>query len=63
MQHSLPESHRSWQIGPVLLLKERGRNIGELQELLGHRSLSTTARYTHINRERLKSVVADLALP
>ena len=63
MQHSLPESHRSWQIGPVLLLNERGRNIRELQELLGHRSLSTTARYTHINRERLKSVVADRALP
>ena len=46
-----------------LLLNERGRNIRELQELLGHHSLATTARYTHIDRERLKSVVADLALP
>ena len=34
-------------------------NIRELQELLGHRSLATTARYTHIDRERLKSVVAE----
>ena len=46
-----------------LRLNERGRNIRELQELLGHRSLATTARYTQIDRERLKSVVADLALP
>ncbi len=46
-----------------LLLNERGRNIRELQELLGHRSLATTARYTHIDRERLRGVVADLVLP
>ena len=42
-----------------LLLNERGRNI---RELLGHRSLATTARYTYIDRERLRGVVADLAL-
>jgi site-specific recombinase XerD len=46
-----------------LFLNERGRNIRELQELLGHRSLATTARYTHIDRERLRGVVGDLALP
>lgn len=46
-----------------LLLNERGRNIRELQELLGHRSLATTARYTHIDRARLRGVVADLSLP
>lgn len=45
-----------------LLLNERGRNIRELQELLGHRSLATTARYTHIDRQRLRGVVADLDL-
>lgn len=43
-----------------LLLNEKGRNLRELQDLLGHVSLSTTARYAHINRERLRSVVADL---
>lgn len=46
-----------------LLLNERGRNIRELQELLGHRSLATTARYTHIDRERMRAVVGDLDLP
>ena len=46
-----------------LLLNERGRNIRELQELLGHRSLATTARYTHIDRGRLRGLVEDLALP
>ena len=45
-----------------LLLNERGRNLRELQDLLGHRSLSTTARCTHIDRGRLRSVVDDLGL-
>jgi len=46
-----------------LLLNEKGRNLRELQDLLGHKNLSTTARYTHIDRERLRSVVGDLHLP
>ena len=45
-----------------LLLNERGRNIRELQELLGHSSLATTARYTHIDRKRLQGVVEGLKL-
>lgn len=47
----------------TLLLNERGRNLKEIQELLRHKNLSTTARYTHVDRERLKAVVGDLDLP
>jgi site-specific recombinase XerD len=45
----------------TLLLNDKGRNLKELQELLGHKSLSTTARYIHIDKSRLRSVVLDLA--
>lgn len=45
-----------------LLLNEKGRNLRELQDLLGHKNLSTTARYTHIDKQRLRSVVGDLNL-
>jgi integrase/recombinase XerC len=47
----------------TLLLNERDRNLKEIQELLRHKNLATTARYTHVDRERLKGVVSDLALP
>ena len=47
----------------TLLLNERGRNLKEIQELLRHKNLSTTARYTNVDRERLKAVMADLDLP
>lgn len=56
-------AHGLRHIAANVLLNERGRNIRELQELLGHRSLATTARHTHIDRERLRGVVGDLALP
>jgi site-specific recombinase XerD len=47
----------------TLLLNERDRNLKEIQELLRHKNLSTTARYTHVDRKRLQGIVADLALP
>ncbi|MDB6079238.1 MAG: integrase/recombinase XerD [Akkermansiaceae bacterium] len=47
----------------TLLLNERDRNLKEIQELLRHKNLATTARYTHVDRERLKGVVSDLDIP
>lgn len=47
----------------TLLLNERDRNLKEIQELLRHKNLATTARYTHVDRERLKGVVSDLEIP
>ena len=39
---------------------EDGANIRVLQLLLGHRSLTTTARYTHVSRESICAVPSPL---
>ena len=42
-----------------LLLNERGANLGEVQALLGHKSPATMARYTHVDSERLRTLVGN----
>ena len=44
-------------------LLESGANIRTIQILLGHRSLRTTATYTHISRRTLLSTKSPLDLP
>jgi len=46
----------------TLLLNERGANLRDVQALLRHKSLATTARYTHVDSERLRTVVGNIRL-
>ncbi len=51
--HDLRHTFAGW-------LTMRGRPLKEVQELLGHKSIRMTERYSHLAPERLRNAVATL---
>jgi site-specific recombinase XerD len=51
--HDLRHTFASW-------LMMEGRPLREMQELLGHKSIRMTERYSHLAPERLRDAMASL---
>jgi integrase len=51
--HTLRHTFASWAM-------MRGASLKELQELVGHSSLTMTMRYAHLSPDRLRSAVSRL---